>query len=123
LTPAGRALGLYGPPVAWAAAIFGASSQSSIGPAALVPDWITHGSAYAILAFLTCRALAGGMGRPLSTGAFALAVALVTLYGVSDEYHQSFVPRRDASLGDVAKDLGGALVGCTLFRAQRRFRG
>jgi VanZ family protein len=120
---AGRALVLYGPPIAWAAAIFGASSQSDIGPAALIPDWITHGIAFAILGLLTCRALAGGMGRPLSGRAFALAVALVTLYGVSDEYHQSFVPLRDPSLGDVAKDLGGALVGSALFRARPWFRG
>ena len=63
------------------------------------------------------------MGRPLSGGGFALAVVLVTLYGASDEYHQSFVPRRDSSLGDVAKDLGGALVGSALFRARARLRG
>lgn len=114
-----QALGLYGPPLAWAAAIFGASAQSDIGPAALVPDWITHGISYAILAVLTCRALAGGAGRPHSGGALALAVALATGYGVSDEYHQSFVPGRDASAGDVAKDLGGALAGSVIFRARR----
>jgi VanZ family protein len=120
--PAGRALALYGPPLAWAAGIFAASAQSDIGPAALVPDWITHGIAYALLGFLTCRALAGGVGRPLSTGALGLAVVLATLYGVSDEYHQSFVPRRDSSPGDVAKDLGGALIGSALFRTLARPR-
>lgn len=120
---AGRVLSLYGPPVAWAAAIFGASSQSDLGPAARIPDWITHGSGYAILAFLTCRALAGGVGRSFSDGAFALAVLLVTAYGVSDEFHQSFVPLRDASPGDVVKDLGGALAGSALFRAQGTKQG
>jgi VanZ family protein len=116
LRPAGRALALYGPPIAWAAAIFGASSQSDIGPASLIPDWITHGCAYAVLAFLTCRAFAGGVGRPLSGAGFALAVALAALYGMSDEYHQSFVPLRDASPGDVVKDIGGALAGSAVFR-------
>lgn len=114
-----RALALHGPPLGWAAVIFAASSQSDVGLAARVPDWITHGASYAILAFLTCRALAGGTGRALSGGALALAVALVTGYGVSDEYHQSFVPGRDASPGDVAKDLGGALAGSLAFRARR----
>jgi VanZ family protein len=118
LTRAGRALALYGPPVAWAAAIFAASSRSDIGAAAGIPDWITHGSAYAVLAFLTSRAVAGGIGRRLSETAFALVVAIVTLYGISDEYHQSFVPGRDPSLGDVLKDLGGAVVGSAVFRAR-----
>jgi VanZ family protein len=37
--------------------------------------------------------------------------ALATLYGVSDEYHQSLVPGRVASLTDIAIDGLGALAG------------
>lgn len=80
-----------------------------------VPDWLTHGGAYLILALLLCRGLAGGVRR-LSTAGALLAVCLATAYGMSDEYHQSFVPGRDASVADVFKDMGGAGFGAWLFR-------
>lgn len=111
-----RALGLWGPVVLWMGVIFGASCQSDVGALGRVPDWITHGTAYLLLCGLLCRALAGGIGGRLAAGAAVAAVGLCTAYGVSDEYHQSFVPGRDASVGDVAKDCGGAALGALLFR-------
>jgi VanZ family protein len=98
------------------AALFVASSQSDIGVAARVPDWITHGTAYLVLGILVCRASAGGLGGWLSNGDAVLVVFLCTLYGVSDEVHQAFVPGRDSSAWDVAKDLGGATLGALLWR-------
>ncbi len=38
------------------------------------------------------------------------AVALAACYGVVDELHQMYVPRRMASAGDVVSDLAGALL-------------
>ena len=111
-----RRLALWGPVALWAGLLFFLSSRSDLGPAGQVPDWITHGTAYLVFAVLMARSIAGGFGRPLA-GREALAVVLaVTLYGVSDEWHQSFVPGRDSSAGDVAKDAGGALVGVLVFR-------
>ncbi|HET7746291.1 MAG TPA: VanZ family protein [Vicinamibacteria bacterium] len=78
-----------------------------------VPDWVGHGSLYAVLAVLTCRALAPA-GR-LTAGRGALAVALATAYGVTDEWHQSFVPFRTAEAADVVKDFAGAALGAFLF--------
>ena len=45
-----------------------------------------------------------------------LAVVLATGYGVADEIHQSYVPGRDASAADAAKDLAGAALAAWLFR-------
>jgi len=105
-----KAARLWAPVIAWMALLFYLSSRSDIGPAARVPDWITHGTAYLVLGLLLGRAVTGGAARRLSTaGAFAV-VGLCTLYGISDEVHQSFVPGRDASAGDVAKDFAGATV-------------
>jgi VanZ family protein len=98
------------------AVLYVASAQSDIGIAARIPDWITHGSAYFILGLLVSRASAGGVGRPSSPGDAALVVLLCTLYGVSDEVHQSFVPGRDSSVWDVAKDLGGAAFAAAMWR-------
>ena len=111
-----RRLALWGPVALWAGLLFFLSSRSDIGPAGRIPDWLTHGTAYLIFAMLLARASVGGLLRPLA-GQTALAVVLgVTLYGVRDEWHQSFVPGRDSSAGDVAKDAGGAIVGVLLFR-------
>jgi VanZ family protein len=78
-------------------------------------DKSAHALAYAGLGFLLVRALAGGLGRPVSPGAALLAVALGVAYGLSDEFHQLFVPGRQFDVGDLAADgLGvaaGAVVG------------
>lgn len=111
-----RALRLWGPVVAWMAVIFTASAQSDVGAVGRIPDWITHGSGYLILALLVCRGSAGGLGEPISIRAALVGVAFCAAYGIADEFHQSFVPGRDASAGDVAKDLGGSVAGAFLYR-------
>ena len=109
-----RLLGLWGPVAAWMALIFGFSAMQAPPGGASVPDWASHATVYCALAVLVCRALAGGV-RPVSMREVVLAVALSTLYGVSDEWHQSFVPHRTPELADVMKDLGGAVAGAMLF--------
>lgn len=111
-----RHLWLWGPVGVWMMALFVASAQSDVGIAGRLPDWSTHGMAYCILGLLVSRATCGGLGRPLVRGEALLIVLLCTLYGVSDEIHQSFVPMRDASFWDVVKDCVGALVGVFLWK-------
>lgn len=85
----------------WAALIFAASSRpgSQVG---LPPPWdkLAHFGAYAVLAGLLARS-----GLSPWT-AFTLAV----LYGAGDEWHQSFVPGRDASAADLLADAAGSLA-------------
>jgi VanZ family protein len=92
------------------AVIFALSSRPLPQAVSRVPDWTTHGAGYAILCALVCRALAGGLIRPVTTRVAVLAVAISVLYGVTDELHQSFVPGRDADPWDLVKDLGGATL-------------
>ncbi len=97
------------------AVLFGASAQNGAAAASVaLADWITHGSAYLVLGVLVSRALCDGFRRPLGRRGVLTVVALCTLYGASDELHQSFVPGREATLDDVAKDFGGALLGALL---------
>jgi VanZ family protein len=112
----GRTLSLWAPVGVWMTALYVASAQSDIGVAGSIPDWITHGSAYFVLGLLVSRASAGGVGRRVSTADAVLVVLLCTLYGVSDEFHQSFVAGRDSSVWDVAKDLGGAALAAASWR-------
>ena len=114
-----RRLALWVPVALWAGLLFFLSSRSDLGPAGRIPDWLTHGTAYLLLAVLLARAVVGGLGRPLAAPTALLVVLAATLYGVSDEWHQSFVPGRDSSGGDVAKDAGGACLGVLLFRRLR----
>jgi len=73
-----------------------------------------HLSEYAILAALLWRGLRGSFNRAsktiLALGTFLLAAAFAS----SDEFHQSFVPSRTASVHDVMIDCIGALVAVLL---------
>jgi VanZ family protein len=113
------ALGRFGPAGAWAGVIFLLSSLPSPPGAGSVPDWLSHGAAYLVLAALVSRGLRGDAPEPGARRTLA-AIALATAYGISDELHQSGVPGRDASAADVAKDLAGATLGALLYAAARR---
>jgi VanZ like protein len=104
-------------PVAlWMVLVFFFSSLSRLGALGRVPDWISHPLEYGLGAVLVGRALAGGFARPLPVRLAVATVLLVTAYGVSDEYHQSFVPGRDADPLDVVKDCAGASLAAAALR-------
>jgi hypothetical protein len=100
----------FGPVALWMAVIFAFSSRVLPAAVSRIPDWTTHGTAYAILCALVCRALAGGLRQSTPARLAVLAVAISVLYGVTDEFHQSFVPGRQADSWDLVKDFGGAAV-------------
>jgi VanZ family protein len=50
-----------------------------------------------------------------------LTMVFSLLYGISDEFHQSFIPGRSASVLDVLADCGGAAI-ASLFWAKWRRR-
>lgn len=71
-----------------------------------------HLTEYAVLAALLVRALRRPGRTPASIATTALAASFA--WAVLDEWHQSFVPSRTASAGDVAIDTAGAALGLTL---------
>jgi len=90
--------------------IFAASSITDLGPLPGVSDKSGHTIGYALLGALLLRALAGGRLSGVTWGRAVAAVVLATLYGVSDEFHQAFVPGRSADRFDVLADGIGATV-------------
>jgi VanZ family protein len=98
------------------AVVFFFSSLSHLGAAARVPDWISHPIEYGAGAATVCRALDGDRRRALTVSTALAATLLTTTYGVTDEYHQSFVPGRTSDPLDVAKDLAGSLAASFLYR-------
>lgn len=116
-------LHLWAPVAIYMALIFGLSSISR------PPDLSTsigdkggHGLLYFGLAALIVRALAGGWWRSFGLRVAAAAVALSTLYGVTDEIHQIFVPPRTAELADLAADAIGSLAAVAVLYAANEIR-
>jgi VanZ family protein len=78
-----------------------------------------HLTEYAILAYLFWRALRKPKRddpRPWSWREGGLAILFVALYASTDEFHQLFVPTREASVKDVCLDTLGAVGGIILIR-------
>ena len=75
-----------------------------------------HFTEYAVLAFLTRRALITSSQDFLQRYWFQLGLLLVVIYGLLDEFHQSFVPSRTASVYDSLIDIAGGLTVLLIFR-------
>jgi VanZ family protein len=75
-------------------------------------DKLVHAVVYGVMAFLFARAMnshARWRGRPIPL--WTTAVAVTVLYGLSDEWHQSFVSVRTADALDLLADGIGAVLG------------
>jgi VanZ family protein len=107
--PARLAL-LWVPVVLYMAAIFAASSLSNPPVPSDVPDFSLHEIAYFGLTLLLIRALAGGRWHAVTHGVLAGACIVAVLYGVTDEWHQMYVPNRTPELRDLRSDAIGAVV-------------
>lgn len=128
--PAGRAgwRRAWAPALLWSAIIFVLSSipGNRFPP---LPSWwsadkLAHGAIYGVLGALCWRGLratwARGYGSGMQVGA---AVALTALYGITDELHQAFTPRRSPDPFDVIADAVGGLLGalfCVAILARKR---
>lgn len=103
-------------PVAIAGLIFFASSQSKIaGPDVEGSDKVAHFAIYGLLATLTVRLRRGRVWAILS-------VLIASLYGVSDEYHQSFTPGRSVEAADWLADTLGGLLAVILYTQWTAYR-
>ena len=70
-----------------------------------------HFSEYAIFALLAARAFRNSAREMVSQHWFWVSLLFVVAYSLSDEFHQSFVPSRTASIYDCMIDsLGGLTV-------------
>ena len=119
----------------WMALILSLSSQSDL-PARTNPQTgetiratfaaakLFHVFEYSVLALLLLRALTtprGGVRLALGT-AVVVAVVVSGLFGGLDELRQSFVPRREPRLSDIALDTASSLGACLLAWAWLRLR-
>jgi len=74
-----------------------------------------HVSEYAVLAVLLYRGFVHTVFRSRRALSAGLVLLSCAAYAASDEFHQSFVPSRTASLRDVMIDLCGATLAILLY--------
>ena len=112
----------------WMAYIFYLSSQHTLDIPSLFEyqDKVMHFTAYGVLGIFLLGATLLQPGG-YTTAQVALATVIASLYGISDEFHQSFVPGRDPDVLDWLADTSGALlaalvlarISCSLFRSRQ----
>jgi VanZ family protein len=98
--------------VVWAVLIFVGSSVSSAGSPG---DVTLKGAVEHIVEYLVLAALLRRSGL-----AWTACLLLAAAYGASDEFHQAFVPGRDASAMDLLFDVVGSTLGASLPPARWR---
>lgn len=110
----------WAPALLYMAGIFAASAQPTVRlPRMDNSDKVLHFAAYAGLGGLLAYGAAGTALGPLPL------IAAGSLYGASDEVHQSFVPGRTPDLLDWVADTLGAIAGVLAvhrFFSRRRAR-
>jgi VanZ family protein len=71
-------------------------------------DKLYHAGAYSIMGLLAWRSFKHLVGTPIIL-AF-LSIVFCSLYGLSDEWHQSFVVGRESDSADWVADTGGSIM-------------
>lgn len=107
----GPFLRLWAPVVIWMGATFVVSHQPKVTIPFDAPDYLAHGLSYALFGLLLVRAFARGRWTAVTPAMAMLATLLGAVYGLSDEFHQSFIPGRHASASDLVADIVGTATG------------
>jgi VanZ family protein len=100
-----------------AALFFASAGQGVTLPPGRNVDKVLHAGAYAVLAGLSAWALTSGRLRAATWRALLAACLISIAYGATDEFHQYFVPGRQADVLDLAADAIGALAAAGVIRA------
>ncbi len=83
--------------------LFPNTSPETMATIHIITRKLAHFTEYAILGLLAARAFRS------SERWFLISAVLVVVYALLDEYHQSFVPSRTASIFDSLIDMAGGI--------------
>lgn len=101
--------------------LFILSSIPDLSPPGHLFEWedkLHHFLAYTPLGWLLMRSLVWRGSSTRKT--LWLAIALGTLYGITDEFHQHFVPGRMMDWTDAVADVGGITLGSWFFHYRHK---
>jgi VanZ family protein len=110
---------IIAPIVLW---LFPNTSAETMTIIHLIIRKIAHFTEYGILGYLAVRAFRTSPGLGISRNWVLLSLSLVVVYALIDEFHQSFVPSRTASIYDSFIDMTGGLTVILLLRLWYRER-
>ena len=117
-----RFIYLWGPVILFAALIFTMSSMSFSMEKDPFPlfDKAAHVLEYSAFAILLFRALNGTLNGINFFWVSLLTIIITLSYGMSDEFHQSFVPSRMSDIKDLVADGAGAILAITAIFIKRK---
>ena len=102
-------------PLLLAATVFIASGRGQVAAPDIIDfDKVAHFSIFGLLATLVVRVEPCGRGW--------LAIGLVSLFGLLDEWHQSFTPGRSVEIADWVADTLGAVVATRFYLRWTAYR-
>jgi VanZ family protein len=99
--------------LSYAGIILFLSTQSSLPGQSRIPDKLEHAAEYFVFAILTARTLQAPRSRHLPRN-LVVAWIFCMIFAALDEFVQSNIPGRDASLGDWAADISGNTIAILL---------
>ncbi len=101
--------------LAWMALLFYLSHQPSLETPMLFSgqDKVLHAAVYALLGLLLLAAQPR-QAQGYSWQQIGISVLIASLYGLSDEIHQYFIPGRSNEILDWVADTVGALIAASL---------
>lgn len=119
----GQVFWYWGPVVGLAGVIFYLSALSH--PEDQLPlflfkgisDKVLHAVEYGILALFCYRAFRWATRPVVARQAVVLAIVTASVFGLTDEVHQLFVPFRESSWQDWLADTVGAVIGAMSWRS------
>ena len=112
---AGNTSRIIGPLILW---LFPRTSPETLAVIHFITRKIAHFTEYAILGFLAARAFRTSTRTAINQRWFLICVTLILVYALVDEYHQSFVPSRTASIWDSLIDMAGGLTALVVIRSR-----
>jgi len=81
-------------------------------------DKLYHAGAYSVMGLLAWRGFKHLISSPIILA--LLSIAFCSLYGLSDEWHQSFVVGRESELADWVADTSGSVLAIGLLHKLRK---
>ena len=107
---------IIGPLVLW---LFPNTSMETLATIHFITRKVAHFTEYAILGLLAARAFRTSPRYAIRQRWFLISAALIVVFALLDEYHQSFVPNRTGTIYDSFIDIAGGLTALIILRRKR----